>query len=93
MVATRQAFVPVNIAEFYVVLGDNERAFYWLEQAYAHHDAAIAGAALGLEWLNTEVLLDPLRSDARFKDLLHRVGLPELQLNNSTASRQQNGQN
>jgi len=93
MVATRQAFVPVNIAEFYVVLGDKDRAFYWLEQAYAHHDAAIAGAALGLEWLNTEVLLDPLRSDARFKDLLHRVGLPELELNNSTASRQQNGQN
>ena len=83
LVATHQVFAPVNIAELYVVLGDKERAFYWLEQAYAHHDTATAGAALGLEWLNTEVLLDPLRSDPRFQSLAQRVGLPEVQIDGS----------
>jgi TolB-like protein/DNA-binding winged helix-turn-helix (wHTH) protein/tetratricopeptide (TPR) repeat protein len=76
LMATHQAFAPVNIAEFYVVLGDKERAFYWLEQAYAQHDIAIAGAALGLEWLNSEALFDPIRDEPRFADLLRRVGLP-----------------
>jgi TolB-like protein/DNA-binding winged helix-turn-helix (wHTH) protein/tetratricopeptide (TPR) repeat protein len=87
LVATRQVFAPVNIAELYVVLGDKDRAFYWLEQAYAHHDTAIAGAALGLEWLNTEVLLDPLRSDPRFQSLTQRVGLPEVQIDGSGGGR------
>ena len=87
LVATHQVFVPVNIAELYVVLGDKERAFYWLEQAYAHHDTAVAGAGLGLEWLNTEVLLDPLRSDPRFQSLIRRVGLPEVQIDGSGGGR------
>ena len=88
LVATHQVFAPVNIAELYVVLGDKERAFYWLEQAYAHHDTAIAGAALGLEWLNSEVLLDPLRTDPRFQNLIRRVGLPEVQTDKSGGGRQ-----
>lgn len=73
----RQAFLPVNIAEIYSALGDKERAFYWLEKAYVQHDRSIASTDLGLERLNMEYLLDPLRSDPRFKDLLRRVGLPE----------------
>jgi TolB-like protein/DNA-binding winged helix-turn-helix (wHTH) protein len=75
--STHQVFAPVNLADVYAALGDKEHAFYWLEQAYAQHEATIASTDLGLERLNMEYLLDPLRSDPRFKDLLRRVGLPE----------------
>ena len=75
LATTKQMFVPVNLAEVYAALGDKDRAFYWLEQAYAHRDLHAASTDLGLERLNTEFLLDPLRSDPRFKDLVRRVGL------------------
>ena len=77
LATTKQMFVPVNLAEVYAALGDKDRAFYWLEQAYAHRDLHAASTDLGLERLNTEFLLDPLRSDPRFKDLVRRVGLPQ----------------
>lgn len=76
LMSTKQDFTPVNIAEFYATLGDKDRAFYWLEQAYVLHDIGMASTDLGLERLNMEFLLDPLRSDPRFKDLVRRVGLP-----------------
>jgi TolB-like protein/DNA-binding winged helix-turn-helix (wHTH) protein/Tfp pilus assembly protein PilF len=74
--ATKQVFIPVNLAEVYTTLGDKDRAFYWLEQAYIRRDTIAASTDLGLQRLNTEFLLDPLRSDPRFKDLVRRVGLP-----------------
>ena len=56
-----------NIALIYVGLGDNDQAMIWLEKAY---DAQF----------NPSILLrpawDPLRSDAQFKDLRRRIGLP-----------------
>jgi TolB-like protein/DNA-binding winged helix-turn-helix (wHTH) protein/tetratricopeptide (TPR) repeat protein len=77
LAARKQMFVPVNLAEVYATLGDNDRAFYWLEQAYTHRDLLAASTDIDLERLNTEFLLDPLRSDPRFKDLVRRVGLPQ----------------
>jgi TolB-like protein/DNA-binding winged helix-turn-helix (wHTH) protein/Flp pilus assembly protein TadD len=57
-----------NIALIYVGLGDNDQAMIWLEKAYEAR-------------FNPSILLrpawDPLRSDARFKDLLRRIGLPQ----------------
>jgi TolB-like protein/DNA-binding winged helix-turn-helix (wHTH) protein len=87
--ATHQAFLPINFAEVETTLGDKDRAFYWLEQAYAHHDIEIASTDVGLEMLNTDFLLNPLRSDPRFKDLLGRVGLPDIPVSNSVASGRQ----
>jgi TolB-like protein/Tfp pilus assembly protein PilF len=50
-------------------LGDKEQAFAWLEKAYQERrDLMIA--------LNIDPLVDPLRSDPRFQDLVRRVGLP-----------------
>jgi serine/threonine protein kinase/tetratricopeptide (TPR) repeat protein len=89
--ATHQAFLPVNLAEIYAALGDKDRAFYWLEQAYTHHDIAIASTDVGLEALNADFLLNPLRSDPRFKDLVRRIGLPEIPVGNSAVSSQQTG--
>ena len=56
-----------EIATVYAALGDNSRAMTWLEKGYE-------------ERFNPGVLLrpgfDPLRSDARFQDLVRRIGLP-----------------
>ena len=52
----------------YLGLGDNEEALMWLEKAYAEHSNI-------LQWMKVHPYMDRLREDARFKDLLHRVGL------------------
>jgi TolB-like protein/DNA-binding winged helix-turn-helix (wHTH) protein/Flp pilus assembly protein TadD len=56
-----------EIAAVYVSLGDKDQAMNWLEKGYD-------------ERFNPSVLLrpgfDPLRSDPRFQDLVHRIGLP-----------------
>jgi tetratricopeptide (TPR) repeat protein len=93
LVATHQAFGPVTIAEFYATVGNKERAFYWLEQAYAQHDILIAGTDDALGFIETDPLLGPLRSDPRYKDLLRGMSLPELQVNESRVSGQENGHN
>jgi TolB-like protein/DNA-binding winged helix-turn-helix (wHTH) protein/Flp pilus assembly protein TadD len=56
-----------NIALIYVGLGDQDQAMLWLNRGYEAR-------------FNPSILLrpgfDPLRSDAQFKDLLRRIGLP-----------------
>ena len=52
----------------YVGLGDKEQAFAWLEKAEQER-------SLGLFFLKTDPLMDPLRSDPRFRTLLKRIGL------------------
>jgi TolB-like protein/DNA-binding winged helix-turn-helix (wHTH) protein/tetratricopeptide (TPR) repeat protein len=88
LIATHQAYGPVSTAELYATLGDKDRAFYWLEQAYSHRDFLAASTDDPLGWISEDQLLDPLRSDPRFKDLLRRIGLPELHVNESLATGQ-----
>jgi tetratricopeptide (TPR) repeat protein len=57
-----------EIALIYAGLGEKTEAFKWLEEAYRNHD-------VGLVYLKVDPCLDPLRTDARFDDLLRRVGL------------------
>ena len=52
----------------YLGLGDNEQAFYWLEQAYKEQSNI-------LQFLKSHPYFDPIRSDPRFADLIRRVGL------------------
>jgi len=62
-------YVPtIYFACIYAGLRDNDQAFFWLEKAYQERSD-------GLTYLNVEPTFDPLRSDARFQDLLRRVGL------------------
>jgi adenylate cyclase len=58
------------IARFYADLGDKDQAFHWLDTAYQEHDWLLIG-------LNTYFQLDPLRSDPRFAELVHKVSLPQ----------------
>ena len=59
---------PFGLAMLYVGLGDNERAFAALEEAYAMHDQQLI-------WLRGEWAFDSIRSDPRFESLVQRVGL------------------
>lgn len=60
----------MRIAAVYVALGKSDKALELLEKDYEEHNA-------GLFYLNANPLLQPLRSDPRFRDLVRRVGLPE----------------
>lgn len=59
---------PLNVAEGYAFLGEKDKAFVWLERAYAEH------ASLFIKGYPD---FDNLRSDGRYADLLRRMGLPE----------------
>ena len=62
--------LAVQIAQVYVGLGDNERAFAWLEKACAEH-------SVWLIWLGVDPAFDPIRSDPRFIEILRKSGLSE----------------
>jgi len=71
--AAHKAFLPGHLAEAYAILGDKDRAFHWLDQAYEHRE--MVSGDDGVFYLSAEPMYDPLRSDPRFKTLLRRVGL------------------
>jgi len=67
--AQRQYVPPYDVAIVYAGLGDNDRAFEWLEKMYVDRSYM-------LTWLRHPVF-DSLRSDPRFTALLKKVGLEQ----------------
>lgn len=65
----KAGYIPAGaFVNAYLGLGDNEQAFYWLEQAYKEKSNI-------LQFVKTHPYFDPIRSDPRFADLVRRVGL------------------
>ena len=65
----RQEYVPsFNIALIYVGLGQIDAAFEWLEKAFEERSSWLVS-------LKIEPMLDALRPDPRFDELLRRIGL------------------
>ena len=66
--AAREGFA-YQIAEVYALRGEKDKAFEWLQTALDDRDAGMLG-------LSADPLLRGLRDDARYKNLLAKVGLP-----------------
>jgi TolB-like protein/DNA-binding winged helix-turn-helix (wHTH) protein/Tfp pilus assembly protein PilF len=64
-----------DMASVFAGVGDRDSAFHWLEKAYAERESQMA-------FLNVTRRMDPLRSDPRFAELLHRMGLNVLSASN-----------
>jgi TolB-like protein/Tfp pilus assembly protein PilF len=62
---------PEPIAEIYVLLGDKDKAFYWLEKAHEERDGFLMG-------LVVSPIFDPVRPDARYKALVKKIGFPQI---------------
>jgi TolB-like protein len=58
---------PYNMARVHAAAGDTDRAFDWLETAYQERNPDLIE-------LTSEPVFDGMRPDARFADLLRRVG-------------------
>jgi tetratricopeptide (TPR) repeat protein len=68
---SKQRYVSqYNIACIYAGLNDKDQAFAWLERAY--HERSFMMALL-----KVDIVMDNLRPDPRFRDLLRRMNLPE----------------
>ncbi len=66
---SKRRYVPsFHFAIVHAGLGDKDQAFAWLDRAYEERSQFLVD-------LKFEPILDPLRSDPRFADLVRRVGL------------------
>ena len=60
---------PYTMATIYAGLGDNDKAFDFLEKAYSEKSFDLSSS------LKTDLVLDGLHRDPRFQNLLGRIGL------------------
>jgi eukaryotic-like serine/threonine-protein kinase len=68
---SKRRFVPSwAFAIVYVGLGDKDRAFEWLDKAYDERPSDIMN-------IKVDPRMEPLRSDARYQELLLKMGLPK----------------
>jgi TolB-like protein/tetratricopeptide (TPR) repeat protein len=58
---------PYNVARVYGAMGDKQRALEWLERAYQEHNPDLIE-------LTREPSFAGLRSDAKFRELMSRIG-------------------
>ncbi|HEU4712135.1 MAG TPA: tetratricopeptide repeat protein [Pyrinomonadaceae bacterium] len=64
----RRYVTPVALVNVYIGLGQHDEAFVWLEKAFQERSNYLA-------YLKVFPLVDPLRSDPRYVDLVRRIGL------------------
>jgi hypothetical protein len=67
----KTGYVPAAaFVKAYLGLGEYDRAFFWLEEAYKEQSNLLL-------FLKVHPIFDPIRDDPRFVDLVRRVGLPQ----------------
>jgi TolB-like protein/DNA-binding winged helix-turn-helix (wHTH) protein len=57
-------------AELYAAMGNTDMALQYLNQGYREHTAQLL-------WLQLNPAYDDMRTDPRFQELIHRIGLPQ----------------
>jgi TolB-like protein/DNA-binding winged helix-turn-helix (wHTH) protein len=57
-------------AELYAALGNTDKAMHYLEEGYREHTVELVR-------LQVNPAYDDMRTDPRFQDLVHRIGLPQ----------------
>ena len=60
----------IDMASAYSLVGETDQAFAWLQKAYEQHSPF-------MEWLKVDPDFDNIRSDPRYREFLHRVGLQD----------------
>jgi TolB-like protein/predicted Ser/Thr protein kinase len=68
--AKRDYVSAYQLATLYADLGEKEHAFEWLNTAYQERDVFLIN-------LRTDFLVDPLRSDPRYAELVRKMGFPQ----------------
>jgi len=66
---TNEDYDPYQVATSYAQLGDKDRAFQWLNKAYEVRS--------GVLFVQVDDYWNQFRSDPRYADLLHRMGLSQ----------------
>ena len=65
----KRRWITYGLAEIYSVLGNNDKAIYWLEEAYTQrHDF--------IPWIRTNPHFRNLDNDPRYKAIIDRLNLP-----------------
>lgn len=67
---SRLKLYPYFIAGLYAELGETDKAFAALDEALETKDQHMA-------WMKVDPVMDPLRGDSRFKEVLKKAGFPE----------------
>ena len=72
LVHSESQYVPAtDFAVLAVGLGDTEEALNWLDKAYDERSTFLI-------YIAHDALFDPLRTEPRFQNLVHRIGLPSV---------------
>jgi TolB-like protein/DNA-binding winged helix-turn-helix (wHTH) protein len=67
--ATRETYIPPYwVAVVYLYLDEKDNTFRWLQRAYRQNDPTLG-------WMKVDPMLDPIRSDPRYLDLLRKADL------------------
>ena len=59
---------PVELATLHIALGNHDKALDWMDKAYEERRGWLA-------YLNVHPVVDPLRDEPRFKEMVQRMGL------------------
>ena len=62
---------PEPTAETYILLGNKEKVFFWLDKAYEERDGSLMDMA-------ENPMYDSVRSDPRYKTLVKKIGFPQV---------------
>jgi tetratricopeptide (TPR) repeat protein len=71
---SKEVYLPAYLGTVYAKLGDTNRAFYWLEEAYKLRNASGLGSDL-IVFMNDPALRS-MHTDPRYLALVRRTGLP-----------------